>query len=90
LNFFERWNWEELRHKLVLTPEEKRVITFVIAAFFLGLTTKCYRDTHPQLPDSVGIPHLWKKSATASPSTARKQKRNRAKQSATPTESADP
>jgi len=50
LKFPERWNWEELRHKLVLTPEEKRVITFVIAALLLGLGTKCYRDTHPQLP----------------------------------------
>ena len=44
----ERWNWDELRHKFVLTPEEKRVITFVIAAFVLGLATKCYRDTHPR------------------------------------------
>jgi len=48
LKFPDRWQWEELRHKLVLTPEEKRVIIFVIAALFLGLATKCYRDTHPQ------------------------------------------
>ena len=40
------WHWEELRHKLVLTPEEKRVISFIIAAVLLGLGTKCYRDTH--------------------------------------------
>ncbi|HYR23227.1 MAG TPA: hypothetical protein VEP30_09945 [Chthoniobacterales bacterium] len=54
----ERWQWEELRHKLVLTPEEKRVITFVIAAFILGLATKCYRDTHPQPPVQMDKKHL--------------------------------
>jgi len=43
----ERWQWDELRHKLVLTPEEKRVILFVVAALVLGLGTKCGRDTHP-------------------------------------------
>ncbi len=53
----ERWNWEELRHKLVLTPEEKRVISFVVAAFILGLGTKCYRDTHPQLPVQMKEKH---------------------------------
>jgi hypothetical protein len=58
LKFSERWNWHELRHKLVLTPEEKRVIGFVVAAFILGLGTKCYRDTHPQLPVQTEKKHL--------------------------------
>jgi len=53
----ERWQWEELRHKLVLTPEEKRVILFVVAAFLLGLGTKCYRDTHPR-PVQLDKKHL--------------------------------
>jgi hypothetical protein len=44
----DRWTWDELRHRFVLTSEEKRVIAFVIAAFLLGFGTKCYRDTHPQ------------------------------------------
>ena len=35
--------WPELRHRFVLTPEEKRVIIFVIVAFFLGAATECYR-----------------------------------------------
>jgi hypothetical protein len=46
----ERWQWDELKHRFVLTPEEKRVICFVIAALLLGVGTKCYRDTHPQPP----------------------------------------
>jgi len=58
----ESWKWEELRHKFVLTPEEKRVILFVIAAFLLGLGTKCYRDTHPPspLPMNQKQPHSRK------------------------------
>jgi hypothetical protein len=53
----DRWTWAELRHRFVLTAEEKRVITFVIAAFLLGLGTKCYRDAHPQLPASIEKKH---------------------------------
>lgn len=30
----------------VLTPEEKRVVIFVLAAFVLGLGTKYYRTNH--------------------------------------------
>ncbi len=46
----ERWQSDELKHRFVLTPEEKRVICFVIAALLLGVGTKCYRDTHPRPP----------------------------------------
>src|SRR5262245_1057436 len=35
--------WQRFR----LTPAEKRVVAFVVAAFLLGLVTKCYRDAHP-------------------------------------------
>jgi hypothetical protein len=39
------------REILVLTPEEKRTVCFVLIAFVLGLATKYYRDAHPrQLP----------------------------------------
>jgi hypothetical protein len=31
---------------------EKRVVVFVLAAFVLGLVTKCYRDAHPSPPPS--------------------------------------
>ena len=62
MKFFERWKWDELRHKLVLTREEKRVVSFIVAAFLLGLCTKCYRDTHPQLPvpNDTKHPHSHK------------------------------
>jgi hypothetical protein len=33
--------------KFVLTPEEKRVIVFILTAFILGSAVKHYRDTHP-------------------------------------------
>jgi hypothetical protein len=42
--------WTELRHKFVFTPEEKRVIAFVLVALLLGLGTKHYRDAHQPLP----------------------------------------
>jgi len=38
------------RQILVLTPEEKKAICFVLIAFVLGLATKHYRDTHPRPP----------------------------------------
>ena len=52
-----RWNWDEWRQRLVLTSEEKRVISFVIAAFLLGLGTKCYRDSHPPKPTMIDKKH---------------------------------
>jgi len=46
----DNWMWAELRHKFILTPEEKRVICFVVAAFLLGLGTKYFRNAHRQTP----------------------------------------
>jgi hypothetical protein len=42
-----RPKFKEARQRFVLTHEEKRVVGFVLAAFVLGLGTKCYRDAHP-------------------------------------------
>jgi hypothetical protein len=53
----DRWSWDELRHRFVLTPEEKRVMSFVIAALLLGLATKCYREAQPQPPSLVEKKH---------------------------------
>ena len=44
-------NWhsrlDRVRQRFVLTPHEKQVVAFIVAAFLLGLFTKHYRDTHP-------------------------------------------
>ncbi len=42
-----RFNLDQVRQRLLLTPTEKRVVVFVLAALVLGLGTKCYRDAHP-------------------------------------------
>ena len=41
-----RFKLNEARQRFRLTSTEKRVIVFVLAAFVLGLATKCYRDAH--------------------------------------------
>ncbi|HJX98452.1 MAG TPA: hypothetical protein VJ281_06210 [Chthoniobacterales bacterium] len=56
----ESWEWAELRHKFVLTAEEKRVISFVVAALLLGTGTKYYRDSHPKTPIQPGKKHAQK------------------------------
>jgi hypothetical protein len=42
-----RFKFDEVRQRFRLTPTERRVAVFVLAAFVLGLITKCYRDAHP-------------------------------------------
>jgi hypothetical protein len=37
---------------LILTPAEKRVAIFILAAFLLGLGTKCYRGANSSLDPS--------------------------------------
>jgi hypothetical protein len=49
--------FDELRQRLVFTPEEKRVIVFVLIALILGLATKHYRDNHPQPPARIDQKH---------------------------------
>jgi hypothetical protein len=38
------------RQILVLTPEEKKAVACIVAAFILGLATMHYRATHPRTP----------------------------------------
>ncbi|HWX18053.1 MAG TPA: hypothetical protein VNY07_15865 [Chthoniobacterales bacterium] len=52
------------RQIFVLTPEEKRVLVFVLVAFVLGLGAKHYRDTHPQPPPHIDKTHPWRTPAT--------------------------
>jgi hypothetical protein len=41
-----RFKLDEVTQRFRLTSTEIRVAAFVVAAFALGLITKCYRDTH--------------------------------------------
>jgi hypothetical protein len=37
------------RWSIVLTPQEKRALAFVVAVFVIGIATKHYRDSHPRI-----------------------------------------
>jgi hypothetical protein len=53
-----REKWGALRQRFILTREEKQVIVFVVAAFALGLSAKCYRDGHrPATPVKIDKQH---------------------------------
>src|SRR5205814_3248982 len=58
-----RFKFNEVRQRFRLTPTEKRVAVFVLAAFVLGLGTKCYRDTHPQQAVLINKDHAPVKKA---------------------------
>jgi hypothetical protein len=51
-----------MMQKFVLTPEEKRVIIFVLTAFILGLAVKHYRDTHPH-PITLPSKNMYRSQA---------------------------
>ncbi|PYK22080.1 MAG: hypothetical protein DME56_02280 [Verrucomicrobia bacterium] len=57
-----RFKFDEVRQRFRLTPVERRVTLFIIAAFLLGLITKCYRDAHPQMPTPIGKTHSARKT----------------------------
>jgi hypothetical protein len=52
-----RLKFDRVRQRFVLTPAEKRVVLFVVAAFMLGLGTKWYRDARPS-----PYPPQWNKT----------------------------
>jgi len=87
LKFPARWRFDELKQRLVLTREEKRVIVFILAAFVLGLVAKHYRATHPRPVPYLDKKHPWKEYQTApsslTPRSTRRKPRNK-NQSATP------
>jgi hypothetical protein len=51
------FNVDEVRHKFRLTPTERRIAVFIVAAFVLGLITKCYRDAYLEIPKPVEKTH---------------------------------
>jgi hypothetical protein len=88
LKFPAPWKFDELKQRLVLTSEEKRVIVFILAAFVLGLAAKHYRATHPQPVPSIDKKHPHSRGYRASPfpsqSVTPTPKRMRKPRSATP------
>jgi hypothetical protein len=58
VNKRDRFNFDELRQRFRFTPTEKRVAVFVVAAFVLGLATKCYRDAHLPTPTRIEKRHF--------------------------------
>jgi len=61
------------REIFVLTPEEKRIVCFVLIAFVLGLATKYYRMAHPPASLKTEV----KSSASASSNPAEKRVKNK-------------
>jgi len=57
INKARRFKFDEVRQRFRLTPVERRVALFIIAAFVLGLVTKCYRDAHPQMQTPIDRTH---------------------------------
>ena len=79
------------RQLFVLTPEEKRVLVFVLVAFVLGLGAKHYRDTHPQAPPSIDKKYPWRTHATTTPfSSPQKAQKEPQKKEQTSTPLLDP
>jgi hypothetical protein len=72
-------NW--LTERSHLTPEEKRVLCFVLAAFLLGVAVKHYRDTHREIspPANANYRSTHPDHATISPSPKKAQKKQRKK-----------
>jgi hypothetical protein len=57
------------REIFVLTPEEKRIIGFVLITFALGLATLHYRATHSRSPSKIAV----NETATTAAPRAKKQ-----------------
>ncbi len=70
---------ESIKHRFVLTREEKRVLCFVIVALLLGVTVKHYRAGSNEPERTV----TRVESATPTPTPKKKPKKQR-KKSATP------
>jgi len=72
------------RQIFVLTPEEKRVLAFVLVAFVLGLGAKHYRDTHPEAPPSIDKKHPHVMTTPSSPPQKAQREPQKKKQTSTP------
>jgi hypothetical protein len=75
--------FNSLKERSILTPEEKRVLCFVLMAFLLGVTVKHYRDAHREtsLPANANHPSARSDHATTSPQPKKTYKKQRKKTS---------
>jgi hypothetical protein len=79
---------EKVRRQIfVLTPEEKKAIACVVAAFVLGIGTKHYRATHPRPAPAPTVreQYLAKRTAKAEAARARSARGQAGAVSPTPT-----
>ena len=63
----------------VLTPEEKRTLVFVLAAFVLGLGAKHYRQNHSSPPAKTAVVEVAKNAERPAEKRADAKRRKRAK-----------
>jgi hypothetical protein len=79
-----RFKFEQVRQRFRLTPTEKRVAVFVLAASLLGLVTKCYRDAHPS-PAAIESSRNHGLHARTAPTSSRDTQSVFESQTSTPT-----
>lgn len=67
------------RQVLVLTPEEKRTVAFILIAFLLGIGAKHYRDRHAVPPRRTAIVDTAKTVSLPAQKRAEAKRRKQAK-----------
>ncbi|MFN2621980.1 MAG: hypothetical protein ABR611_03960 [Chthoniobacterales bacterium] len=67
------------REVFVLTPEEKRTLSFVLIAFLLGIGAKHYRETHAVPSRQAAITDVAKTVALPAQKRAEAKRRKQAK-----------
>jgi hypothetical protein len=73
--------FDALRQRLIFTPEEKRVVLFILVAVVLGLLARHYRDQHPFAapPAKIDKKHSQLLARNVSPAPLSSPKRERKK-----------
>jgi hypothetical protein len=66
------------RQLLVLTPEEKKTVAFVLVALFLGIATKQYREAHAIPPRKTAIVEVAKTVGLPAQKRAEAKRRKKA------------
>jgi hypothetical protein len=85
-----RFKFDDVRQRFRLTATEKWVALFVLAAFVLGLITKCYRDSHrsPVPSQSAATPKVFVSSRADKAGEPPRKRVRKSKQAAVSSEPA--